>query len=70
MTMGMVPLAIQDPIRTPTVSIIKIAGMALWMLSTMPVSMSFQLNFKRKPRQPVKKAAQTSRTCGRILYTP
>jgi len=67
MIIGMVPLAIQDPIRTPTVSMMRMAGIAFWMLSTIPFCISSQRNFRRTPRQPVRKAAATSRTCGRIL---
>jgi hypothetical protein len=67
MTMGIVPLEIQAPMRTPTQSMIRMAGIALWMLSTMPRSMSFQEKRRRNPMQPVRKAATTRRTWGLIL---
>ena len=57
MTMGMVPLAIQEPTRMPTESMIRMAGMALWMLSTMPRSMSFHL----KPRSEAQHAGDRGR---------
>jgi hypothetical protein len=67
MIMGIVPLAIQEPMRTPTLSMIRMAGMALWMLSTIPRSMSFQAKRRRTATTPVRKAAATSRTWGLIL---
>ncbi len=48
-------------------SMIRMAGIALWMLSTMPCCMSSQRNLRRTPRQPVRKAAATRRTWGLIL---
>ena len=66
MIMGMVPLVIQDPMRIPTESMMRIAGMALAMLSTMPFCMSAHLKRSARPRMPVRKAAVTRRTWGRI----
>ena len=65
--MGIVPQAIQAPIRTPTVSMIRMAGRALRMLSTMPCSISAQVNLRAAPSPPVRKAAATRRTWGLIL---
>ncbi len=67
MTMGIVPLAIHAPTRMPTESMIRMAGMALWMLSTMPRSMSFHLKPRTRPMKPVIVAAATRRTWALIL---
>ena len=67
MTMGMVPLAIQEPMRRPTESMIRMAGSALRMLSTMPRSMSRHLKPSRRPRNAVTVAAATSRIWALIL---
>ena len=67
MTMGMVPLAIQEPTRMPTESMIRMAGMALWMLSTMPRSMSRHLKPRARPSTALIEAAATRRTWALIL---
>ncbi len=61
--MGMVPAAIQAAIRMPTQSMIRIAGMAFWMLWTIPSCICCQLKPSRKPMAPVIMAAATSSTC-------
>ncbi|HPC82176.1 MAG TPA: hypothetical protein PLR87_02295 [Thermoanaerobaculaceae bacterium] len=70
MTIGIVPQAIHEATSSPTHSMMRIAGSALRMLSTIPCCISFQVRPTPLAVRPVTTAAAISSTCALIAYTP